>query len=75
MAIWEAAGYPWSMRLKALLPSWMHWIRKRYRMGPQIEQQWLRISARPFEKPPLTKNNPVNFFLVNFKPRLPISNK
>ena len=22
-AIWEAAGYPWSLRLKALLPLWM----------------------------------------------------
>jgi len=22
-AIWEAAGYPWSVRLKALLPNWM----------------------------------------------------
>ena len=32
-AIWEAAGYPWSVRLKALLPSWMPWIRKRYRMS------------------------------------------
>jgi hypothetical protein len=27
-AIWEAAGYPWSVPLKALLPSWMPWIRK-----------------------------------------------
>src|SRR5512134_1158977 len=22
-AIWEAAGYPWSLRLKALLPLWL----------------------------------------------------
>jgi hypothetical protein len=29
-AVWEAAGYPWSVRLKALLPSWMPWIRKRW---------------------------------------------
>ena len=26
-AVWEAAGYPWSVRLKALLPSWLPWIR------------------------------------------------
>src|SRR5579871_5255350 len=32
--VWEAAGYPWSVRLKALLPSWMPWIRKRYRLVP-----------------------------------------
>ena len=30
-AVWEAAGYPWSVRLKALLPAWMPWIRKRFR--------------------------------------------
>ena len=29
--VWEAAGYPWSVRLKALLPEWMLWIRKRFR--------------------------------------------
>jgi hypothetical protein len=22
-AVWEAAGYPWPVRLKALLPAWM----------------------------------------------------
>jgi hypothetical protein len=25
VAIWEAAGYPWSVRLKALLPLWLPW--------------------------------------------------
>ncbi len=25
-AVWEASGYPWSVRLKALLPLWMPWI-------------------------------------------------
>ncbi len=25
-AVWEAADYPWSARLKALLPEWMPWI-------------------------------------------------
>ena len=28
--VWEAAGYPWSMRLKAVVPLWLPWIRKRY---------------------------------------------
>src|SRR2546428_10077239 len=27
--VWEAAGYPWSVRLKALLPLWLPWLRKR----------------------------------------------
>jgi hypothetical protein len=45
-AIWEAADYPWSVRLKALLPEWMPWIRRRFRLTPEIERQLLRISAR-----------------------------
>jgi transposase InsO family protein len=49
-AIWEAAGYPWSVRLKALLPNWMPWIRKRYRVEPQMEKQLLRISARQIDR-------------------------
>jgi hypothetical protein len=27
--IWDAAGYPWSVRLKALLPPWLPWARGR----------------------------------------------
>jgi hypothetical protein len=49
-AIWEAAGYPWSVRLKALLPNWMPWIRKCYRMTPQMEKQLLGISARQIDR-------------------------
>jgi hypothetical protein len=49
-AIWEAAGYPWSVRLKALLPSWMPWIRKRYRMSPAMEKPLLGISARQIDR-------------------------
>src|ERR1700676_1070236 len=49
-AIWEAAGYPWSVRLKALLPDWMPWIRKRYRMTPAMEKQLLGISARQIDR-------------------------
>jgi hypothetical protein len=33
-AVWEAADYPWSARLKALLPEWMPWIRRRFRLTP-----------------------------------------
>ncbi len=49
-AIWEAAGYPWSVRLKAWLPEWLPWIRKRYRRTPQLEEQLLRISARQIDR-------------------------
>lgn len=30
-AIWEAAGYPWSVRLHALMPLWLPWGRRRRR--------------------------------------------
>ncbi len=49
-AVWEAAGYPWSVRLKALLPQWLPWIRKRYRMRPEIEKQLLEISPRQMDR-------------------------
>jgi transposase InsO family protein len=49
-AVWEAAGYPWSVRLKALLPLWMPWIRKRYRVRPEVEKQLLQISPRQMDR-------------------------
>ena len=48
-AVWEAADYPWSVRLKALLPQWMPWIRRQFRLTPEIEEQLLRISARAID--------------------------
>jgi hypothetical protein len=45
-AVWEAAGYPWSVRLKALLPFWMPWIRKRFGLRPEIEKQLRKINPR-----------------------------
>jgi transposase InsO family protein len=49
-AVWEAAGYPWSARLKALLPAWMPWIRKRFGVRAEIERQLLKISARQMDR-------------------------
>jgi len=48
--VWEAAGYPWSVRLKALLPLWMPWIRRHYRVGPEMEKELLRMSARQMDR-------------------------
>jgi hypothetical protein len=48
-AIWETSGYPWSVRLKALLPLWMPWARKRFSLSPALEQQLLRISPRTID--------------------------
>ena len=49
-AVWEAAGYPWSVRLKALLPDWLPWIRQHYRPSATVEQQRLRLSARQIDR-------------------------
>jgi hypothetical protein len=48
--IWEAAGYPCSLRLKALLPCWLPWARKRYRVSPHVELQLLAISPRQMDR-------------------------
>ncbi len=42
-SVWEAAGYPWSVRLKTLLPAWMPWIR---RLAAKKNQQRRRIYGR-----------------------------
>jgi hypothetical protein len=48
-AVWEAADYPWSVRLKALLPEWMPWIRRRFRLTAETERQLLAISPRSID--------------------------
>ena len=49
-AVWEATGYPWSVRLKALLPLWMVWIRIRFALTPEQERQLLAISPRQIDR-------------------------
>jgi len=49
-AVWEAAGYPGSVRLKAILPTWMPWIRKRLGIGPETERELLAISPRQMDR-------------------------
>jgi len=49
--IWEAAGYPWSERLKALLPLWLPWARKHVRgCTPDVAAQLGRMSARQMDR-------------------------
>ncbi|RPJ37918.1 MAG: transposase [Planctomycetaceae bacterium] len=48
--VWEAAGYPWSVRLQALLPLWLDWIRLRYHLTPDQEAQLLAISPRQIDR-------------------------
>lgn len=49
--IWEAAGYPWSNRLVALLPQWLPWAKQDdLTIAPEIEQEVLTISARQIDR-------------------------
>ena len=50
VVIWEAAGYPWSLRLKALLPLWLPWARRRFALSPQLEAQLLALSPRQMDR-------------------------
>jgi hypothetical protein len=49
-AIWAAAGYPWSLRLKALLPLWLPWARTRFRLSLALERQLLALSPRQMDR-------------------------
>ena len=48
--IWEEAGYPWSVRLKAILVLWRPWIRKRYALTSGQEELLLRVSPRTIDR-------------------------
>lgn len=45
-AIWEAAGYPWPARLKAMLPLWLPWVTHHFSISPQGAQHLRTISPR-----------------------------
>jgi transposase InsO family protein len=49
-AIWEAAGYPCSVRLKALLPLWLPWAIKRMALTAQVQKQLLMISPPTIDR-------------------------
>jgi hypothetical protein len=48
--LWEAAGYPWSVRLKAMLPLWLPWATRRFAIPPKVERQLLAISPRTIDR-------------------------
>src|SRR5712691_7817404 len=48
--IWEAAGYPWSVRLKAMLPLWLPWLRQRLALTADVERQLQLISPRQIDR-------------------------
>ncbi len=49
-AIWEAASYPWSARLKALLPLWLPWARRHVPIPAGVEQQLRTMSPRTMDR-------------------------
>jgi len=53
--IWEAASYPWSARLKALLPLWLPWATRHLPIAPGVERQLRRLSARTMDRRLATK--------------------
>ena len=48
--VWEAAGYPWSVRLKALLPLWIHRARERLKLDDEVCRHLLAMSARTMDR-------------------------
>ena len=48
--IWEAAGYPCSARIKALLPLWLPWAVKRLALSAQTQEQLLSISPATIDR-------------------------
>jgi len=48
--IWAAAGYPWSARLRALLPLWVPAASRRMRIPPIVARQLQTISAATIDR-------------------------
>ena len=49
--IWKVSGYPWSVRLKAILPLWLSFAKKRYpELTAEIEEELLFISPRQMDR-------------------------
>jgi len=48
--IWEAASYPWSVRLQALLPLWLPWARRRWRLSREVAERLAEMSPRQMDR-------------------------
>jgi len=69
-----AAGNPWPVRLKALVPLWMPWVRKRIRPSSEVERQLERISARQIARRlPERKPQDINLALGRLRSGLVVS--
>lgn len=50
VALWAAAGYPWSRRLIAMLPTWLPWARESLSMNLEVEALINGMSARSIDR-------------------------
>ena len=48
--IWEAAGYPWSLRLRALLPAWLPWATRRWQLSADVARRLQTMSPRQMDR-------------------------
>ena len=48
--VWEAAGYPWSVRLQALLPTWLPWATRRWKIPDGVVERLRTISPRQMDR-------------------------
>ena len=49
-ALWDAAGYPWSHRLKAMLPLWLPWAVQRFPLSPASLRLLQAMSPRTMDR-------------------------
>jgi hypothetical protein len=48
--IWEAASYPWSVRVQALLPLWLPWARRRWHISREVAERLAEMSPRQMDR-------------------------
>ena len=48
--VWKATQYLWSVRLKAALPLWMPWIKRRWELSTQEERLLLAMSPATMDR-------------------------
>lgn len=48
--VWEAAGYPWSHRLKAMLPLWLPWATRRFTLTADDRRRLDAMSPRTMDR-------------------------
>jgi hypothetical protein len=48
--LWVAAGYPWSVRLRALLPAWLPWATRHWRLSAAVVERLSTMSPRQMDR-------------------------